>query len=214
MSKSFKDFLKAVAHRLRGIARKLRGDLTATDLQGDAWIAADEIAAKRGTPVDFDDPSDQELVLNQLYWNAKRQNDWRLKAAHSIDDDTEGAIPWADRLAAPGENPEKIVLQREADLLAAQQFADSYSQAAAYYIAIYNFPMGREDLSDHLAISSRALNQRIDSAASSALRQHSVFDKVSRIDPDFVPLARDWKASNESDICRSANNQQFELNLH
>lgn len=214
MSKSFKNFLKSVAHRLSGIARKLRGDLSATDLQGDAWMAADEIAAKRGIPVDFGDPSDQELVLNQVYWNAKRQNDWRLKAAHSINDDSDGAIPWAERLAAPGGNPEKIMLQREADKQAAQRFADSFSQAAAYYIAIDNFPMGREDLSDHLAISSRALNQRIDWAASSALRQHSVFDKVSRIDPEFVPLEGKWRAANQSDSFLRANNEQYELNLH
>ena len=109
--------------------------------------------------MDFDDPSDQELVLNQVYWSAKRQNDWRLKAAYSIDDDTEGAIPWAERLTTQGENPEKNGLQREADLLAARQFTDSYSQGTAYYIAIENFPMGRGDLSDHPAISPRALTR-------------------------------------------------------
>lgn len=188
MSDGFLKFIKDVAARLRAISGSVRGYSTPKDLLGDAWMVAAKIGERRGSPVNFSDPADQELVLNRVYWSAKGQRDWRLSSAQSIDDSTDGGLPLAERLPALATlTPLEALLQKEEAAHDVKRVARTYSQAAAYYIALVNFKNGHADLCARLMISSRALGQRIGNAAESVTRQDSVFDGVETIPRDFLP---------------------------
>jgi hypothetical protein len=211
MLKRFSAFVKNATSRFRRIANSIGGNLTPKDLHGEAWLAADEIAHKRGNSIDFANTADQELVLNRVYWNVKGQPDWRLASAYSIDDDREGTTPWADRLAAPiSATPLEILLQREATATSDSAIAASYSQAAAYVIALRNFDDDKPCLSAHLAISVHALGSRMDRAFDVVNRQVSILDGFETIDDNFMPLAgRHFMARVESDAEMAQSEMQF-----
>lgn len=190
MFEKFSVFLAEAATRISSIARSLRGRVRPAELSADAWMLAAEISEKRGTEVDFSCPTDQELILNRLYWRAKDQRDWRLDTAYSIDDSADGATPWADRLAAPISGaPLEILMQREDDARSESAVACSYSQAAAYIVALDNFKSDRDRLCAHLVISGATLGHRMDRAYEIVRRQWSLFHGVQTIDRAFVPLA-------------------------
>jgi hypothetical protein len=75
MIETFAAFLRDAASRFGGIARRLRGQIKPAELHADAWILAAEIGEKRGKEINFADPTDRELILSRLYWNAKDQRD-------------------------------------------------------------------------------------------------------------------------------------------
>lgn len=189
MFEIFSRFLKDAATRFKRIAGSLRDQIKPEDLHTDAWMVADEIAKKRGRKIDFSDPADQELVLNRIYWNSRNQRDWRLASAYSIDDDQEGRTPWADRLAAPiSTSPLEILLDREASAITDSALDASYSQAAAYTIALFNFKSDRPTLCAHLLISVNALDHRMNRAFEVVRRQESLFNGYQVIASDFTPL--------------------------
>jgi hypothetical protein len=190
MLKRFSAFVKNATSRFRRIASSIGGHLAPEDLHGEAWLAAEEIAHKRGHSIDFANTADQELVLNRVYWNGKGQRDWRLASAYSIDDDREGATPWADRLAAPiSTTPLEILLQREAIAISDSAIAASYSQAAAYNVALNNFNNDRPSLCVHLLITGGTLEHRMNRAFEVVRWQESIFDRYEVINSDFTPLA-------------------------
>ena len=43
---------------LRRIVRRTKGDIELGDVESEAWLAAADIARKRGYPFDFADPAD------------------------------------------------------------------------------------------------------------------------------------------------------------
>jgi hypothetical protein len=190
MLKRFSAFVKNATSRFRRIASSIGGNLTSKDLHGEAWLAAEEISQKRGHSIDFADTADQELVLNRVYWSAKGQRDWQLASAYSIDDDREGATPWADRLAAPiSATPLEILLQREATGISDSAIAASYSQAAAYNVALTNFDSDRPRLCAHMLITGVTLEHRMNRAFEVVRRQNSLFNGRQVIDSGFIPLA-------------------------
>lgn len=190
MLKRFTEFLKDAAARFHSIARSRRGEVTPDELHADAWIVAAELSQKRGRDIDFTDPVDKELILNRIYWKIRQQSDWRLRSAHSIDDDREGATPWADRLAAPTSAiPLEILLQREAAASIDAMLVASYSQATAYLVALANFHDDKATLCRHLVLSNSAFQQRELKARAVVRRQRSLFDRVEIIDPAFKPDA-------------------------
>lgn len=190
MFKFFSVFLKDAATRFTRIARSAGGHIKPEDLHAEAWIVAAELSEKRGREIDFADPVDQELVLNRIYWKIKDQRDWRLESAYSIDDDREGATPWADRLPAPSSTiPLQILLQQEETAAADARLAACYSQAAAYLVALANFNDDKATLCRHLVISYPALQQREHKAMAIVIRQSSLFDGIEIIDPAFKPAA-------------------------
>ena len=186
---SFSTFLRAAAERFGRIARSLLGQIKPAELHADAWLAAAEIGEKRGREIDFADPTDQELLLNRVYWNAKGQRDWRLASAHSIDNDREGVTPWADRLAAPAsDSPLEILLTREATAIADSAIAACYSQYAAYNVALTNFQSDQASLCAHLLITRATLNERMNKALEVVRRQKSLFTGRQSIAGNFIPL--------------------------
>lgn len=70
MPKTGNSFLKFLASRVanfRRITWATRGEYSEHDLHGEAWIIASRISEKRGYPIDFSNPEDQNTVLQWLY---------------------------------------------------------------------------------------------------------------------------------------------------
>ena len=68
--RAYRQFLLNRATDLRRIARNCRGEAELGDVQNQVWLVAQEIQNRRGHPIIFDDPSDQELLLGH------RTADW------------------------------------------------------------------------------------------------------------------------------------------
>lgn len=138
------------------------------------------------------------------------QRDWRLESACSIDDDREGATPWADRLPAPSSMiPIEILLQQEATATADARLAASYSQAKAYIVALANFKEDRAGFCAHLVISHSALRRREYNAMETVTRQAALFDGIETIEHSFMPpagreLISEQKISVEAEQCELA----------
>lgn len=190
MMDGFVSFLLKVRDRLSRIAYASKSDMTGTDLQADVWIAAYEIAERRGYEIDFANEDDQELVLAKVYSMARKQNDWRLRTSLSIDAEYDGILSWAERLPEKiPTDPISVLLARELEAEQAAKLRASYSQAKAYFIFLARLDNDRHRLSAYLVISLATLQQRIARAMETALRQPSLFERHERIDDDFVPLA-------------------------
>lgn len=186
----FASFLLKARNRLVRIAYASKCDLTGTDLQADVWIAAHEIAQRRGYEIDFADEADQELILSKVYSLARSQNDWRLRASLSIDAEYEGTLSWAERLPEKiSTDPISILLGRELEVDQAKKLHASYSQAKAYIVVLDYLDNDRYRLCAYLVISLTTLRQRIARAIETALRQPSLFDGHEQIGNDFAPLA-------------------------
>lgn len=183
-------FLTKVAGRLSAIARATRSGLNAKDLHGDVWIVASEIGDKRGRPVDFRDPSDQELVLARVYSQNRKLRDGRLHFAVSLDAENEEGLKWSERIGESVTSDPVAVLTRRAKAIEEDVgIARNYSQYAAYTVALTNFDSDPPQLSAHLAITVGTLKQRMSKAVEVVERQNSMFDGFEEIDPAFKPLA-------------------------
>ena len=127
--------------------RATRHEVTEGDLQSDAWAVAHEISGRRGHPVDFSDPADQDLVIRGVNLNNVRRGDWHMRKSVRIDEEREGedgAIKWSERLAATSTaDPLKFLLKREAAQENDAKLAASYSQAAAYVRIFARFKYNR-----------------------------------------------------------------------
>jgi hypothetical protein len=183
-------FLEKVSGRLSRIAWSAKINLRAKDLHGDVWIAASEIGEKRGRPIDFRDPADQELVLARVYSQNRRLRDGSLYHAVSLDAENDEGLRWSERIGESVSSDPVAVLTRRAKAIEEDVgIARNYSQYAAYTVALTNFDSDPPLLSAHLAISEGALKQRMSKAVEIVERQNSMFDGLEEIDPAFMPLA-------------------------
>lgn len=186
----FARFLLKVRNRLVRIAHASKSDMTGPDLQADVWIAAHEIAQRRGYEIDFADETDQELILSKVYSLARKQSDWRLRTSLSIDAECDGMLSWAERLPEEtSTDPICVLLGRELEVAQTKKLRSSYSQAKAYIVVLSRLDNDRHRLSAYLVISLTTLHQRIARAIETALRQPSLFEGYEQIGHDFSPLA-------------------------
>jgi hypothetical protein len=65
---------------------------------------------------------------------------------------------------------------------------ETYSQFAAYLVALDRFDYHRSLLAEFLAISTAALHRRVRRSYDVVLTQSSLFDRIARIGDDFSPL--------------------------
>lgn len=191
MLKLFQTFLEKMKANFRRISRATRNDVPIEDLENDAFVLALDIGERRGSPIDFSNPEDQELVMRALYVEKVKRGDWNLRRSvridHELEGDEEGG-PLVDRLPAR-ESSDPLVL-----LLALESFVDtdamlaaSYSQATAYAITFRNFNNDREKVCMHLVISGGVLSRRVTNAADTVKVQPSIFDCIERVPSDFMP---------------------------
>lgn len=192
MLKRFQSFVAKMKARFRGISRATRYEVPAEDLENDAFVLALDIGERRGRPIDFADPDDQELVMRALYVEKAKRGDWRMRRAVRIDekpDDDDERVAFIERLpATAGSDPLVSLLLRESEADESNRLAASYSQAAAYAITLSNFNYDRQKVCMHLVISSEMLCRRFAAASDSVRVQESIFDRIERIPADFVPL--------------------------
>lgn len=187
----FLRFLEKVKSRLARIAYASRCGMSGTDLQTDVWIAASEIAERRGYEIDFADDEDQELVLARVFVMARKQSGWQLRSCLSIDAASDSNFDWIERIPESiSTDPLSILLGRE---LAAEQMAKlkaSYSQAKAYLIMLDRFDHDQSLLGRYLGVAASTLRKRISHAIDFALSQPSLFDRYDCIDEGFYPSIR------------------------
>ena len=179
---------------LRRIARQTCGEHTAEDVEVEAWLIAERIAAKRGFPINFSRREDQEQVLawlhNRLVKYAEKQLRYAVKLDKDWDkEDADSAVHTIARLlTAPEESdPALLLLRRDEvpDPIALTR--QSYSQASAYVILLCRFGWDAEELADHLRIVRQTLISRLRWFGALTQWQAGLFDGLQTIPPDFTP---------------------------
>lgn len=139
-SSAYERFLVARQKNLSRIAWATRGEYVLDDVQQQAWLMAYDIQASRGSPVCFDDPDDQELVLSYLFQHFVRYAEKNVRHAIKLDhgssaDDSEdkphfllGRLSTGDR-----DNPLNVLIDTE-DLatLSSEETPLHQTQAGAY----------------------------------------------------------------------------------
>lgn len=191
MHRFFSLFLEKMKSSFRSIARATRHEVTEGDLQSDAWVVAHEISERRGHPVDFSDPADQDLVIRAVNLNNVRRGDWHMRKSARIDEELEGdegTVNWSDRLVATNTaDPLKFLLKREAAHENETKFTASFSQAAAYVRIFARFKNDRREICEYLVVTDSTLKNRVAAAAAVVEVQPSLFDGIHRIGPRFLP---------------------------
>ena len=191
MHRFFSLFLEKMKSSFRRIVRAAHHEVTEGDLQSDAWVVAHEISERRGRPVDFSDPQDQDLVIRAVNLNNVRRGDWSMRKSLRIDEEREtedGTVKWSERLVATSTaDPLKFLLKREVAQENDAKFAASYSQAAAYVRVFARFKYNRQDVCSHLVIADTTLTYRVAAAAAVVAIQPSLFDGIHRIGSKFLP---------------------------
>jgi hypothetical protein len=191
MPKLFQLFLTRMQASFRRIARRTKNEVAVEDLHNDAWVMALEIGDRRGRPIDFDDPADQDLVMAALHVQNVKRGDWNMRCSLRIEQESngeEGGLTLAERLPAQASSDPLIyLLVRETTCEIEEKLQSSYSQAAAYVIAFNNLDNNRQKIRAYLVISDSALARRFSSAVNIVRAQPSIFDHVERIPLDFMP---------------------------
>lgn len=191
MLKLFQSFLAMMKDGFLRIAKATKHEMTVGDLHNDAWVIALEIGDRRGRAIDFSDPEDQELVMKAVNVQNVRRGDWNMRRSVRIDREPERedeGTKWVERLPAQASSdPLVSLLDRESAIDADAILAASYSQATAYAITFANFNNDRQRVCMHLVISAGALSRRVSVAADTVKVQPSMFDRVERVPPNFLP---------------------------
>lgn len=193
MYQFFEVFLKKMAARFRGISRATRNEVTPRELEGDAWIVANEIGKRRGREIDFSDPNDQGIIMGAVSIRNVTRPEKHFRYASRIDQSDEhedGELnPWANRLrASEASDPLVALLLRESELKANTLVTLSYSQAVAYLMTFVHFKNNRKETCAHLAIAEATLAKRVTFAAETVRVQPSLFDRIERVAETFMPL--------------------------
>lgn len=180
---------------LRRIAGQTRGEHALEDVETEAWLIAERIAAKRGFAINFSQRSDQEQVLAWLHNRLVKYADKQLRYAVKLDkdwdtEDAESAVHSMARLLAAPEtfDPAVQLLRREEEPDPILLTRHSYSQASAYVILLCRFDWDAEDLAAHLRIVLQTLLARLRWFGAWTRWQASLFDGVQTIALDFEPM--------------------------
>lgn len=197
---SYQAFIIQRRSDLRRIAAQTRGEHALEDVEAEAWLIAERIAAKRGFEVRFSLRTDQELVLAWLHNELVKYADKQLRFAVKLDkgwdqEDADGVVhSMASLLAAPESfDPAKRLALLEETPNAAQVTRHSYSQASAYVILLYRFDWDASDLAHHLCMVVATLRARLRWHAALMRRQPSLFGGVQTIALDFEPTRQKLK---------------------
>lgn len=164
------------------------------DLQGEAWLAAEKMGEKRGFPVDFHNPIDQEHILARLYNKLIRFAEKHIRFAIRLDKGWESENPdsTADNLSRLLSAPEsfdpaiQVVADQEVPLWL-DFVRQSYSQASAYVILLNRFNWELGTLADFLKLLPATLEKRMVASGIHVRHQPSLFDRIEVINQDFSP---------------------------
>lgn len=192
--RTISEFLRAQAVALRRIAGATRGDMNVEDVKQEAWLVAADIEQRRGYPVDFSDPGDQESVLKRLYCKLVKFAEKQMRHAVRIDKDWDqedagiAASALARLLTSPLDSDPLVRLQQAEDEVDYSRIVrHSYSEASAYVLLLIRFEWDVEALASDLRVAVQTLHKRLKSCGIRAKIQPSLFDGLAVIDPAFEP---------------------------
>lgn len=186
-------FLKARRGDFRRIAAATKGEFTAEDLHGEAWLIGDHLAGKRGEPIDWADPRDQDLIFSVIYFQKVKKERKRrtLERPLEIENDDGETFSWCSMIPASEELDPLERLVAKDDLSDIERLlAQSYSQAAAYVMVYYHFGNCRDKICAYLLVAVGTWYRLMRNAKAIFDVQPSLFDRISQIAEDFMPLPR------------------------
>lgn len=135
-----------------------------------------------GRELDLFQPEDENRIFSFVYSSSRRQMDWKLHFADSLDFDDGEGLRLSERLADTRSDDACEQAENYSAL------ASRYSEAFAYTVALSNFRNEHALLADHLGIASPTLRTRMRKLNEHAVRQPSLFDGKWHMDENFVPL--------------------------
>jgi hypothetical protein len=175
-------FLLKAKSRLERIARSTGFGAKAMDLYGEVWIAICTLQERLNRELNLFQAEDEDRILSFVYSRLRRQKDWKLHFADSLDFDDGEGLRLSERLA---DTRSDDALEQAENY---NTLASRYSEAFAYTVALSNFRNEHPLLANHLAITLPTLRTRMRKLNEHAGRQPSLFDGKLRIDDNFVPL--------------------------
>ena len=182
MDRELQLFLLKAKSRLERIARCTGSGAKAADLHGEVWIAICTLRERLNRELDLFQAEDEDHIFSFLYSRLRKQKDWKLDFADSLDFDDGEGLRLSERLADT--RSDEVWVQAENY----NALASTYSEAFAYTVALSNFRNEHALLANHLAIALSTLRTRMRKLNEQAGRQRSVFDGKQRMDENFVPL--------------------------
>jgi hypothetical protein len=192
--RTISEFLQSQVVALRRIAGATRGDMSVEDVKQEAWLVAADIEQRRGYPVDFADPQDQESVLRWLYCKLVKFAEKQMRHAIRIDKDWDqedaevAASVLARLLTSPLDSDPLVRMQQaEDDIDYESAVRHSYSEASAYVLLLVRFDWDIEALAADLRVAVQALRRRLRLCGIKAKVQPSLFDGLAVVDPTFEP---------------------------
>lgn len=191
---AFAEFIRSHSSSFRRIASNADASVSAQDVQQDAWLIANEIAEKRGKPIDFSNSDDQTTVISWLYSRFVKFTSKQLRNAVRIDgDDDDERSPSMTLLGSDNDNPLNQLLRSEDDRRETVRVPpivrESYSQASAYAMLLAKSDGKWSVVAKLLGITRNAFVQRLRRAYTWIEVQPSLFDRVVCLDLDFMPCA-------------------------
>lgn len=175
-------FLLKAKSRLERIARSTGSGAKAIDLYGEVWIAICALQERLSRELDLFRAEDEDRICSFVYSRLRRQKDWQLHFADSLDFDDGERLRLSERLSDTRSDEAREQAENY-DALASR-----YSEAFAYIVALSNFRSEHALLANHLAIAVSTLRTRMRKLNEKAGRQPSLFDGKQRMDENFVPL--------------------------
>lgn len=189
---TFSEFLERHAGALRSIARKAGPEISADDLQQDAWLIATEIEARRGHPIDFSDPKDQSTVLSWLTSKFLKFTSKKLKNAVRLDADEDSDSSISRTLAgSDSDNPLNQLMRHEQEAASVERIPPlvrkSYSQASAYTLLLSKFDGKKSAVAKLLGMTLETFRRTFLRANVWISVQPSLFDGLVQVATDFMP---------------------------
>ena len=182
VKRELEPFLRKAKSRLERIGRSTGFGAKAADLHGEVWLAICTLRDRLNRELELSHPGDEERIFSFVYSRLRRQKDWKLHFADSLDFDDGESRRLSERL--PDTRFEEAYERAENyDAL-----TNTYSQAYAYIVALSNFRNDQALLANHLAIALPTLRIRMRNLNKLAGRQPSIFDGKQRLDENFIPL--------------------------
>ncbi len=174
------------------ISRATKGEQSVEDLQQQSFVIAHEISASRGSPLDFTNPENQELLIRYVKHRNVKRGDWAFRKSARIlqeydEDDNKSQI--LSIPAAESADPLVLFLHEEEAKEKIEGFlVKSYSQATAYLLTFMHFNYDAASISAHLEIAVSTLTKRVLSSREIMARQPSLFDRIVKMERSFIPL--------------------------